>query len=513
MPAELIQKTDTNRQTFPKINQAIIDSFEAITKAARADQNSNLAISRMKSVQSQLNQIVIEGDSSVEAAQARVNDEGFAFNTLQERLNTEKSQVKAEIQSAKDQLMNDYKNFYLDKASEVYLYDLQLAKETVNQALTVDEEKREIYATQAYNFTNDNTESFVISRLTLGGKLLDSMVVRFGGHGTTIGLERTNDKIYIWSNIIRTNIAGSQVSQFLCRYPYQANSEITIDSPNVVKYDEFLNASLYMNPFSDTKNGLLGQRHTDSRTSRHSWIEIYDMEKYKIGNKDILYSFDFTNEMDSLSLQGTSLDGTDLYISFGITPEEHRVYHVDLETGNIIGVISRPVGRNSANEFDEGHGELEGLHLYTNPETGYKTLLTVVVTDAAGRRRQKLYGLSWNAGIQEFMGYSVDRSQSIKLTRDDGKGKRIPYVTDLKTVIEPGEYYMTSAETQNMVDHPNKGVGGWFMTVSGGDTGGSVKQTLTRNSITIAQEVYRIVNVAGGTASPWWITTVQEFKP
>jgi hypothetical protein len=77
--APKILGTDTLRQAYPKINQAIDNANEALSKSIDA-------INTAENVQEQLNQIVIEGDSSVEAAQARVDAEGNVYTTLKERL-------------------------------------------------------------------------------------------------------------------------------------------------------------------------------------------------------------------------------------------------------------------------------------------------------------------------------------------------------------------------------------------------------------------------------------------
>jgi hypothetical protein len=46
----------------------------------------NQMIEEVNNFQEQINQIVVEGDSSVEAAQARVDEDGKIFSTLKERL-------------------------------------------------------------------------------------------------------------------------------------------------------------------------------------------------------------------------------------------------------------------------------------------------------------------------------------------------------------------------------------------------------------------------------------------
>jgi hypothetical protein len=89
MAEKLIQtgpNRDSMRTAFPKINQSIDDSNEALSKAKSAEMKSISANVAANSVQEQFNQVTIEGDSSVEAAQARVNKRGQTFSTLKERI-------------------------------------------------------------------------------------------------------------------------------------------------------------------------------------------------------------------------------------------------------------------------------------------------------------------------------------------------------------------------------------------------------------------------------------------
>jgi lysophospholipase L1-like esterase len=57
----------------------------------------NQMIEEVNGFQSQINQMVIEGDSSVEAAQARVDADGNAFTTLKERLDTADAQLEMKV--------------------------------------------------------------------------------------------------------------------------------------------------------------------------------------------------------------------------------------------------------------------------------------------------------------------------------------------------------------------------------------------------------------------------------
>lgn len=89
-------RNDINENFIELYNEYIgagLDAKEAKQKAEQAlnvanqsKQQSQRAENKADSVQNQLDQIVIEGDSSVEAAQARVDTYGTTYDTLKERL-------------------------------------------------------------------------------------------------------------------------------------------------------------------------------------------------------------------------------------------------------------------------------------------------------------------------------------------------------------------------------------------------------------------------------------------
>ncbi len=84
-------------QAIDEINQGVDTANQAKTESTEALSTANNAKTTADSVQEQFNQVVIEGDSSVEAAQARVDLEGNSYTTLKERLDTEHSQVTSEL--------------------------------------------------------------------------------------------------------------------------------------------------------------------------------------------------------------------------------------------------------------------------------------------------------------------------------------------------------------------------------------------------------------------------------
>ena len=77
--------------------QAKIESSNAVSTSNSANQTAQTAETKADSVQEQFNQVVIDGDSSVEAAQARVEKDGTSHQTLKERLDAENSEVTSRL--------------------------------------------------------------------------------------------------------------------------------------------------------------------------------------------------------------------------------------------------------------------------------------------------------------------------------------------------------------------------------------------------------------------------------
>lgn len=95
-----ILKSEKLRDSYPKLNAAIRNSNEALSTANTAKSTADTAkstadtaLANSENTQTQLDTIVINGDSSVEAAQARVASDGTTYTTLQERLNSSDAQL------------------------------------------------------------------------------------------------------------------------------------------------------------------------------------------------------------------------------------------------------------------------------------------------------------------------------------------------------------------------------------------------------------------------------------
>ena len=95
--AELIQKQDTLNEGRVKINAAITDAEQAKVTADGADSKATQALANSESTQTQLDTIVINGDSSVEAAQARVDENGVGHTTLKDRIDDGFTKVTSQL--------------------------------------------------------------------------------------------------------------------------------------------------------------------------------------------------------------------------------------------------------------------------------------------------------------------------------------------------------------------------------------------------------------------------------
>src|SRR5690625_4817344 len=97
MPIEHINKTDTLNEGRVKLNAAIDGANAADVTSKEADTKATQALANSESTQTQLDTIVIDGDSSVEAAQARVDEKGVPHPTLKARIDDGMNSVNQQL--------------------------------------------------------------------------------------------------------------------------------------------------------------------------------------------------------------------------------------------------------------------------------------------------------------------------------------------------------------------------------------------------------------------------------
>lgn len=104
MPIEHINKTDTLNEGREKLNAAIDGANAADVTSKAADTKATQALANSESTQTQLDTIVIDGDSSVEAAQARVDEKGDPHPTLKARIDDGMNSVNTQLAETADDL-------------------------------------------------------------------------------------------------------------------------------------------------------------------------------------------------------------------------------------------------------------------------------------------------------------------------------------------------------------------------------------------------------------------------
>lgn len=119
--ADLINRDDDLNTGREKLNEAIKDANKAKQESEEALQTANQSLAQSKNTQTQLDQIVIEGDSSVEAAQARVDAEGKSYSTLKARLDEKETQFASQLaQTTSQQKQKDFFGFHERNQVDIY---------------------------------------------------------------------------------------------------------------------------------------------------------------------------------------------------------------------------------------------------------------------------------------------------------------------------------------------------------------------------------------------------------
>jgi glycerophosphoryl diester phosphodiesterase len=116
-----------------------IDSIKEVADYAVSTAES--AKEKAESVQAQLNQAVIEGDSSVEAAQARVDAEGNSYPTLKARLDAKETEFSSRLAQTEQDIieLQENKANKTDVNSRLEQTDLKIAD--INQKIEAVKEK------------------------------------------------------------------------------------------------------------------------------------------------------------------------------------------------------------------------------------------------------------------------------------------------------------------------------------------------------------------------------------
>lgn len=445
-----------------------------------------------------LRNIILEADGTniKETLDARVDKRGKVYPSLRDHLVANETDLEN-----LDSMIQKELSFDFTTVPPVYHTNLNLADKTVLQCFVIDELTGDIYATQVASGNQDKSESFTITRMNQNGVMLDSMTLIHGGHGTTIGLERENGKMYIWSNYNVVDSNGNTVGNDLVRFPYTAGATLNGGSGGIKRYNKF--NDYYTIPVIDRENGFIAFRIR--LKDDNSLVELRKLSDVKNGVNKVLGKVTIPNDL--FYLQGFTIDGYDLYWYTGDT--NNKTYPCELalfsfKDGSLKKRISCDFGHGPDGKYEDDFREPESIFLYKDPTTGKKSLFAGVATGAVGKRLAKAYAFHSKENAAKFGIDLAQGYQGYKLTQNNGYSKRLPDgLKSLKEFRQPGFYYMLTTETKTLSDHPDSGNAGWWLNIAPADRAGSVIQTLTRNATARPIKILTRVVTNTGNVGDW----------
>ncbi|MGQ5113147.1 phage baseplate protein [Bacillus halotolerans] len=445
-----------------------------------------------------LRNIVLEADGTniKETIDARVDKRGKVYPSLRDHLVANETNLEN-----LDSMIQKELSFDFTTVPPVYHTNLNLADKTVLQCFVIDEMTGDIYATQVASGNQDKSESFTITRMNKNGVMLDSMTLIHGGHGTTIGLERENGKVYIWSNYNVVDSNGNTVGNDLVRFPYTAGATLNGGSGGIKRYNKF--NDYYTIPVIDRENGFIAFRIR--LQDDNSLVELRKLSDVKNGVNKVLGKVIIPNDL--FYLQGFTIDGYDLYWYTGDTNNKTypcEITQFSFKDGSLKKRISCDFGYGPDGKYEDGFREPESIFLYKDPKTGKKSLFAGVATGAVGKRLAKVYAYHSKENAAKFGIDLAHGYQGYKLTQNNGYSKRLPDgLKSLKEFRQPGFYYMLTTETKTLSDHPDSGNAGWWLNIAPADRAGSVIQTLTRNATARPIKILTRVVTNDGNVGDW----------
>lgn len=166
--AEYIKRQDDLNTGRIKINEELTKSNNNADKAkidsAEALNIANQSIHQSQSTQDQLNQVIIDGDSSVEAAAARVDEDNITHTTLKERIDDGFTKTKTQLaQNTTDYLGlgNDLEGGTFDNAEAL--------KELI---INVKSEGKSLYVPNGKYYVNDDIVIEGILNIVFDGEII-----------------------------------------------------------------------------------------------------------------------------------------------------------------------------------------------------------------------------------------------------------------------------------------------------------------------------------------------------
>lgn len=430
----------------------------------------------IKKTNARLDNVILNSSDLPEVVDAR-----GTHNLLGTRLNS----MDEEIES-NSRYIETENAFDISVIQPEFFTVLNLYEATVLQSMLIDIETGIMYATQV-----SGDQDFTITRMSKSGSFIDHMKIPFGGHGTTIGLQKINGNPYIWSNRHVVDASGNITGSELVRFQYKPNTTLT----SFTTYNKFTKE--YLTPTIDQHNKYIAFRV--SPTIGNMYVELRKLSDVQNGVDNLLGRVGIPSDLSYL--QGFTIDGYDLYWYTGDTNSvqyPNEITQFNFMDGQIKKRMTVDFGLGPKGKYEDNFREPESIFLYRDPNDGTKSLFAGVVTGEEGKRIAKIYAYHQKNNKSKFATNVLEHAQLFALSNGT-ETKGIPEeVTALKNMDTPGYYYMDTEEAEKYTDHPYAKDAGWFFNVSPKAQFGAFIQAFLRNSTgRVPKFGLRVVNKAG----------------
>lgn len=353
--------------------------------------------------------------------------------------------------------------FNFTKITPKLFTELRVADKTVLQSFNFDEKNHQIYTTQvATGMGGGSPQSYRITRLSFEGLQLDSMLLKHGGHGTNIGIENRNGTIYIWSLYDRPN--ETDKSDLVC-FPYKAGATLDENSKELQRFSN-LPLNHRVTPSLDMKNRQLALRQYDTVKNKQ-WVTVFNLDDAIANKNNPLYTINIPEELHYL--QGFFLDDGYLYWYTGDTNSKTypNLITVFDTSGKILLQKEITVGSDLSYRYENNFREPEGICMYTNPETGAKSLMVGITSGKEGGRISRIYAYH---SYENFMNHvPIIRTPLLKTVGHQEKSPErfqpfiqtfiLEYNAQNKKWVVPASGYLPSY-TSNLVQNITINTGG-----------------------------------------------------
>lgn len=451
---------------------------------------SNLVLSKAK-------------NSLQEVKDARVDNEGESHQTLYDRLRSDasiykldKDTVMQSVEDAKNKVLAQEFMFDIPNQGWQYLTNLSPFTNSVMQSFHLDNRTGIFYQTQSYG------DGYRLTKLKSNGQLLSQMQITGGGHGTHNGYRWIDDKLWIYSFI-----KDDEGFNKIVRFSYRPNTTISYGDYDMEEVFTGHNDLPYITPVINEHEGLILYRIEYPQSewvtrNAMNYIEIRRLEDVDNRVDNVLYKLDipmrYTSGETGQPMQGVTFDDNKLYwyTGDGNPANPNFITVFDLKTGKVLYQKECNIGK-VGDIYPGNVAEAEGLQIYYDIETGKKALLAGVTVGAPNYRAHQIHGIFMRDVYDKLTAQATPMSYA----ETGGRTKSFPLAEydKIADVIEPGDYYMTAADTMKITDFPlppEMRDAGWFLHVSAANVAGNVKQILTRNTFSRSiMEFVRIVSI------------------